>query len=113
VDGGDHAADDADQAENDRGHDEAAQVNGQVDVPAWRLSPRRSSAATRDGPGNDVGDGDASQASGESNGQGFGENCRRMCVCARHGFFDADLAGALLDGDQHNVHQADAADAQG
>jgi len=86
-----------------------------VDVSGLEVVAKGAHQRQRaDGPGNDVGDGDASQASGESNGQGFGEKLQEDVVLVRaHGFFDADLAGALLDGDQHNVHQADAADAQG
>ena len=38
-------------------------------------------------------------------------NCRRMFVLrGADGFADADFAGALGDGDQHDVHHADAAD---
>ena len=35
-----------------------------------------------------------------------------MALARAEGLFDADLAGALLHADQHDVHQADAGDAE-
>jgi len=44
----------------------------------------------------------------------FGEELQHDVAAARaQGFLHADLAGALLHGDQHDVHEADAGDAQG
>ncbi len=53
-------------------------------------------------------------ASGEGDGQGFRQKLKEDVALVRaQGLFDADFAGALLHRDQHDVHQADAADAQG
>ena len=44
---------------------------------------------------------------------GFGEKLQEDVPLARaESFFYADLAGALLHADQHDVHQADAGDAE-
>ncbi len=62
VDGGDHAADDADQAENDGGYTEAAQVDVEVDVAGLEaVAEGAHQGQGADGPRNDVGDSDAAR----------------------------------------------------
>ena len=66
-----------------------------------------------DGEGNDVGQDDAEESADEGDGERLGQKLEEDVAAARaQRFLDADFAGALGDGDEHDVHQADAADAQ-
>ena len=66
-----------------------------------------------DGEGNDVGQDDAEESADESDGEGLSQKLKEDVSPARaQRFLDADLARALSDGDEHDVHQADAADAE-
>src|SRR6202049_4090847 len=115
VDGGGPAADDGDQTQNDRRHNQAAQVDVEVNVSPLEVVAKGAHQWERPhGPGNYVGDCDAGEASGEGDGQGFGEKLQQDVGFVRaQRLFYADFAGALLDRDQHDVHKADAADAEG
>src|SRR5207302_7533083 len=65
-------------------------------------------------PGNYVSNGDAAQTPGEGDGQRFGEKLEENVSLVRaQRLLDADFAGTLLHRDQHDVHQPDAANAQG
>src|ERR1700761_9390970 len=114
--GGDEAADDADQREDDEGRDHrggggaeddvAFVVGGLVDVGVERH--RRDEVAEDDG------DDHADGTGHEGENQAFKKELREdvAAACAK-GFEDADLAGALCDGDEHDVHDAHAADGEG
>ncbi len=53
-------------------------------------------------------------AGDEGEDQAFEQELREYVAAAcAEGFEDADLAGALGDGDEHDVHDADAADGEG
>src|ERR1700761_5079350 len=114
--GGDEARDDADQREDDEGRDHrcgggaeddvAFVIGGLVDVGVERH--RRDEVAEDDG------DDHADGAGHEGEDQAFKKELREDVAAARaEGFEDADLAGALGDGDEHDVHDADAADGEG
>ncbi len=64
--------------------------------------------------GDDDGGDHANDACEKGKGEGFEEelleDLARACT---EGFEQADLACALGDGDEHDVHNADAADAEG
>src|ERR1700736_3977930 len=78
VDGGDHAADDADQTQNDRRHNQAAQVDVELNISSLEVVAEGAHQWERPhGPGNYVGDGDAGEASGEGDGQGLGEKLQQ------------------------------------
>src|ERR1700730_12095762 len=115
VDGGDHAADDADQTQNDRRHNQASQVDVEVNVSPLKVVAEGAHQREHShGPGNYVGDCDAGEASGEGDGQGFGEKLKEDVGFVRaQRLFYADFAGALLHRDQHDVHEADDPDAEG
>jgi hypothetical protein len=67
-----------------------------------------------DAEGNSIGERDAENSAGGRDDQRLREELEEDVAAARaEGLFDADLAGALLDGDQHDVHEADAGDAEG
>ena len=60
-----------------------------------------------------VGERDAGNAAYAGDDHGFGQKLEEDVALARaESFFYADLAGALLHADEHDVHQADAGDAQ-
>ena len=62
---------------------------------------------------NCVGEDDAEESTDEGDGERFGQKLEEDVAAARaQRLLDADFAGALRDGDEHDVHQADAADAQ-
>ncbi len=66
-----------------------------------------------DGGADRVSDADAGQSSGGGEHHGFDEELPDDVLAAgADGFADTDLAGALGDADQHDVHHADAADHQ-
>src|SRR6266571_9236503 len=66
-----------------------------------------------DDPGDDVSHDDAEQPAGKGDGHGFSQELREDVAAARaERFFHADFAGALSDGNQHYIHQANAADAE-
>ena len=74
ADGGDHAADDADETENHCGYGEAAEVDVEMNVAGLEIFTEGAHERERaDGPGNQIGDGDAAEASGEGDGESFGE----------------------------------------
>src|SRR5688500_7402992 len=61
--------------------------------------------------GDDHTEGDAKQAAKNAEGDRFGEKLQQDIVAARADReADADLAGAFGDADEHDVHNADAAD---
>ena len=67
-----------------------------------------------DREGDEIGEGDAADAADAGDGESFSEELNEDVALARaEGFFDADFAGALLHGDEHDVHEADAGDAKG
>src|SRR5271168_725215 len=73
VDCGDHAAHDAYEAENNCGHQQAADVDVEVDVTGLEVVAEGAHQRKRAyDPGNYVGDGDAAQTSGEGDGESFG-----------------------------------------
>ena len=56
----------------------------------------------------------ADDAGDEGQGEAFEEELREdVAAAGAEGFEEADFAGALGDGDEHDVHDADAADAEG
>ncbi len=67
-----------------------------------------------DGSGGDDAEDDADEAAGAAHDDGFDEELSEDVggFCA-DGFADADLSGAFNDGDEHDVHHADAADEEG
>src|ERR1700746_2598042 len=102
MDGWDHAADDSYQTQNDRRHGQAAQVDAEVDVSGLQVVAEGAhQGGSADGPGNDVSDGDSSQASGEGDGESFGEKLEKdVRFVSAKSFLDTDFAGALLYRDQ-------------
>ena len=66
-----------------------------------------------DGKGNDISQDDAEDPADESDGERLGQKLEEDVAAARaERFLHSDFAGALGDGDEHDVHQADATDAQ-
>ncbi len=64
--------------------------------------------------GDEIGEGDAAYSADGGDGHGFGQELEQDVFAARaQRLLHADLAGALLHGDQHDVHETDAGDAEG
>lgn len=65
----------------------------------------------RDEEGEDVAEDEAHQAADNAEDEGFEEELKKDVAgaCANR-FADTDFAGALRNGDEHNIHDANAAD---
>src|ERR1039458_2697970 len=114
FDGGQHAADDADESEDHRGREQSGGVDGEMDVAFGAILYECAPQGKRSHrPGDNVSENYAGDSTEKRDGQGFGEELdQNVPTAGAESFFDADLAGALSDGDQHDVHQAYAADAE-
>ncbi len=81
-------------------------VGGFVDVGVERHG--------RDQVRGDDGDNDTGDAGEEGQDEAFQQELGEdVAAAGAEGFHDADFAGSLGDGDQHDVHDADAADGEG
>src|SRR5208337_580133 len=114
ADGWDHTADQSDGGEDEDGDDQGDGVDHEADVAGFGVfghgAVKRKSAY---GEGNDVREDDAEDSADEGNGESLGQKLKENVAAARaQRFLHADFAGALGDGDEHDVHQADAADAE-
>ncbi len=90
------------------GSDDEANV-GSLGVLSHGAVERNAADKNRD----EVRHGNSSDAANARNGESFSEELDEDVALARaESFFDPDFAGALLHGNQHDVHEADACDAQ-
>ncbi len=111
--GGEHARDDADQREDREGdqHDGAGGVEDDVAVVVGGLVDGGVERHGWDQLGDDDRDDHADDTGDEGQHEAFeeelGEDVAAACA---EGLHEADLAGALGDRDEHDVHDADAAD---
>src|ERR1017187_3709497 len=114
ANGRDHPTDQSDGAQNDDGDQQGHRVDHEADVTG--LGVLGHSAVKRepaDGKGHSISEDDAQNSADESNGECLGQKLEENMPAARsERFLDADLTGALGHGNKHDVHQADAADAQ-
>src|ERR1700690_4399543 len=110
----DHAADESDGSENEHGNEQGDGVDHEADVAGLGVfghgAVERKSA---DGEGNDIRQEDAEESANEGDSESFGQKLEEdvSAPCAER-FLYADFARALGDRDEHDVHQADAADAE-
>src|SRR5258706_9789041 len=115
LDRREHAADNAYEAENRRRPDQRGRIDVEVDIAFAGVvlegAPQSERAYT---PGNQIGQHYSQQAAQSRDHEGFGEELEQdvPAMCAQR-LFHANLAGALGYRNQHDVHQADAADAEG
>ena len=115
ADGGHHAADQSDRTENDDGDDQSEGVDHEADVAGFGVfghgAVERESA---DGEGDGIGKDDAEESAYESDGESLRQKLEEdvAAACAKR-LLDADFASALRDRNKHDVHQPDAANAQG
>jgi len=115
ADGGDHATDEANYGENAGGNEDGDGGDDELDVGIVGVFGNGgvegdAAHAKRDGVGED----NASEAADAGDGEGLGEELDEDVVAARaESLFDADFAGTLLNGDEHDVHESDAGDAKG
>src|SRR5271166_6184289 len=114
LDSGQHPADQADNRQDDGGNDHDRRVDNEPDV--GRLSVLGDSAVEGNPPdseGNRIGQENARYAAGKRDGHRFRKELEQdVAPAAAQRLFHADLARTLGDRDQHDVHQADPADAQ-
>src|ERR1019366_3584498 len=112
--GGQHAADDADESEDHRGREQSGGIDGKTDVAFGAVFHEGAPQGKRsDRPRDDVSENYAGDSTEKCDGKGFGEELdQNVPTAGAESFFDADFAGALGNGDQHDVHQAHAADAK-
>src|ERR1035437_1272213 len=115
ADGGNHAADEADDGQNHGGDDHRSGRDDEANVGSFCVlgygAVKRDAANQH---GDQVGQSDAGHSADGGDGEGLGQKLREDVTLARaERLFDADFAGALLHGHQHDVHQPDAGDAQG
>src|SRR5688500_4626773 len=107
--GGVQPGQDAGQAADDEGGDDA---HG-VDVGGVGLAVAEPADERGDGQGDADAEADAEQAAGQADHRGLDQELEGdVFLLGPQGAADADLAGALGDGGQHDVHDADAADQQ-
>src|SRR5216684_2089186 len=114
ADGGDHAADQSDGDEDDDGDDQSDGVDHEANVAGLGVFGHSAvEGKSADGKGNDVSQNDAEEPADEGNGKRLCQKLEEDVAAARaERFLHADFAGALGDGDEHDVHQADATDSQ-
>ena len=114
AEGWNHAADQSDGAENERGHNQRSGSDDQPNVA--RLAVFREGAVQRDpadGKRDSVGQDHSQHAADEGDGQSFGKELHQDVAPLRaQRLLHADLAGSLSDRNQHDIHQPDAADSQ-
>src|SRR5664279_2841151 len=115
TDGRDHTADESDRAENQDRDEKGDGVDHQADVASFGMFRHGAvEGEPSDGEGYGVGEDDAHEATDESDGEGFGKKLKEDMAAARaEGFLNTDFASALRNGDEHDVHEPDAAYAQG
>src|SRR5271157_422009 len=109
-----HAADESNDDQDAGGHHHNEGRNQQLDI---RSIGMRGHGAVKgdasDTNGNSVRQGDTGHPADSRDHQRLGQKLDQNVPLARaQGFFDADLLGALLHRDQHDVHQPDTGDAQ-
>src|ERR1700691_1816880 len=114
ADSRNHAADQSDSAENDDSDDQGEGINHKPDIAAFGVLGH--SAVERE-PADQEGDGvsedDTEESSNESDGERFSQKLEEDMASPRaERLLHADFASALRDRDEHDVHQADAADAK-
>src|SRR5262245_10790611 len=98
--GGPEPEDHADEGTHRKGHSD--RLGNDHGIPAAPVSERPGAAGA---------DRDAEGAAGEAEDERLDEELQQHVGAARaEGLAHADLAGALGDRDQHDVHDADAAD---
>src|ERR1035441_9311416 len=112
ANGGDHAADQAGDDEDYSGNDDGGRSDHEADVGGLSiLGECAVKGDAADHEGDQIGEGDASDAADAGDGEGFGKKLNDDVAPARaQSFFDADFASALLHRDEHDVHEADAGD---
>src|SRR6185437_12917551 len=99
------------------GIDAEEDADGGGDDEAGKDAPHGDGRGEVDQQGDGLGEHDAEDdtdgSAGESHGCGLHEELlEQVGAPGAEGFADPDLAGALGDGDQHDVHDDDAADDQ-
>src|SRR2546421_11151725 len=114
TDGGYHTADQPYGTEDKRGHDQSARSNHQADVAGFGvLRYGAVEGEPSDRKRNSVRQNDSQRAADESNGEGFGQELKKDMPPPRaQRLFHSNLTGSLGYRDQHDVHEADPADAQ-
>src|SRR5258708_17502067 len=114
ADGRDHAADQSNGAEDQDGDDQGDGIDGEPDVSGFGVFGHGAvERKPADGEGNDVGEDDAEKSANEGNGESLGEKLEEdVAAAGAERLLDANFAGGLGDGDEHDIHQADATDAQ-
>src|SRR5208337_4786916 len=110
----DHTADQADGGEDEDGDDQGDGVDHEANVASFGVFGHRTvESEPAHGKGNGVCEDDAEKSPDEGDGERLGQKLEKDVAAARaESFLDADFAGALGDGNEHDVHQADAAYAQ-
>ncbi len=112
---GQQSGDDADRAKNDERdqHDRGRGAEDDVALVVRRLVDVGVERHRRDEVADDDCDDHADDAGDEGEGQAFEQELREdVAAPGAEGFEQADLACALGDRDEHDVHDADAADAE-
>jgi hypothetical protein len=114
--GGEEAGDDADQGQDGEGDQHRAQ-GGMKDDVAFVVGCFVHGGVERhrgDEVGGDEGDDHAGGSGEEGEDEAFDEELGEdVAAPGAEGLHEADLSGALGDGDQHDVHDADTADGEG
>src|ERR1700687_1128611 len=114
ANGRNHPADQSDRTEDNNGDDQGDGVDREADVAGLGVfghgAVKRQSA---DGEGDGIGENDSEEPADEGNGERLSQKLEEDVAAARaERLLDANLAGALGDRNQHDVHQADAANSQ-
>src|SRR5664279_4643241 len=114
FDGRQHSAHQAHQGQNDGGNEDDLGIDNEPDIGRFGIHGNRAvEGEAAHANRNRIGDGDARNAAGKGDRQGFGQKLKEdVAPTATEGLFHADLSGALGDRYQHDIHQSDAADAQ-
>src|ERR1035438_5286290 len=115
ANGRDHTADQSDGGEDEDGYQQGGGVDGEADVARFGVfghgAVERQSAH---GKSDSVGEDDAEESTDEGDGERLGQKLEEdVTASGAQRFLYADFARALGDGDEHDVHQANAADAKG
>src|ERR1039458_1475651 len=115
FDGGKHSAYQAHQGQDNSGDEDDLGIDNQPDIGGFGILGNRTvEGEAAHANGNRISHGDAGNAAGKGDRQSFGQELKQdVATPAAEGLFHADLAGALGHRYQHDVHQADAANAQG
>src|SRR5664279_2933967 len=114
ADRGHHTADQSDGSEDEDGDDEGNGVDHEADVAGFGVFGHGAvKCKSAYGESDYVRQDNAEQSADEGDGESFGQKLEEDVPPSRpQRLLHSDFSGALGDGDEHDVHQADAADAQ-